>query len=240
MLKNHYRAIMFDLDGTLLPMDMEEFTSGYFKELYKKVDMTDIPIQSFVDAIWKGTYSMMKNDGTKINRDAFWDTFGTVIDCDTDEMDKRCLDFYSNEFINSKCFTQDNAYAVKAVKTARQKADLVILATNPIFPMAGQITRLGWIDLKKEDFDLVTCYEEESFCKPNPKYFEAVLKKMGLTPKECLMIGNDEKEDMLCAKMAGIDAYLVEDTMIRCKDHPWEGERGSFADMIKMLEGLDR
>ena len=148
--------------------------------------------------------------------------------------------FSKNEFKDSKRFTKNNPLAVKAVEIAHKKADLVILATNPIFPMAGQITRLGWIDLKKEDFDLVTCYEEESFCKPNPKYFEAVLKKMGLTPKECLMIGNDEKEDMLCAKMAGIDAYLVEDTMIKCKDHPWEGERGSFADMIKMLEGLDR
>ena len=238
MLKNHYRAIMFDLDGTLLPMDMEEFTSGYFKELYKKVNMTDIPVQSSVDAIWKGTYSMMKNDGTKKNRDAFWDTFGSVIDCDIDEIDKRCIDFYSNEFKDSKRFTKDNPLAVKAVEIAHKKADLVILATNPIFPMAGQITRLGWIDLKKEDFDLVTCYEEESYCKPNPKYFEAVLKKMGLAKEECLMIGNDEKEDMLCAKMAEIDAYLVEDTMIECKDHPWEGERGSFADMIKMLEGL--
>ena len=118
MLKNHYRAIMFDLDGTLLPMDMEEFTSGYFKELYKKVNMTDIPVQSFVDAIWKGTYSMMKNDGTKKNRDAFWDTFGSVIDCDIDEIDKRCLDFYSNEFKDSKRFTKDNPLAVKAVEIA--------------------------------------------------------------------------------------------------------------------------
>ena len=125
MLKNHYRAIMFDLDGTLLPMDMEEFTSGYFKELYKKVNMTDIPVQSFVDAIWKGTYSMMKNDGTKKNRDAFWDTFGSVIDCDIDEIDKRCLDFYSNEFKDSKRFTKDNPLAVKAVEIAHKKADLV-------------------------------------------------------------------------------------------------------------------
>ena len=240
MLKNHYKAILFDLDGTLLPMDMEEFTNGYFGELYKSVNLYDIPIESFIDAIWKGTYSMMTNDGKRTNRDAFWDMFGSMIDCDVDEIDRRCLDFYSNEFKNSKRFTKDNPLAIKAVQLAHEKADLVILATNPIFPMAGQETRLGWIGLKKEDFDLVTCYEEEYYCKPNPKYFESVLKKTGLKPDECLMIGNDEKEDMLCAKLAGIDAYLIEDTMIRCKDHPWEGERGSFADMIKMLEGLNR
>ena len=72
MLKNHYKAILFDLDGTLLPMDMGEFTNGYFKELYKSVNIYDIPIESFIDAIWKGTYSMLTNDGTRTNRDAFW------------------------------------------------------------------------------------------------------------------------------------------------------------------------
>ncbi len=239
MLKDRYKAILFDLDGTLLPMDMEVFTNGYFKELYKTVNLPQIPIQSFVDAIWKGTYSMMKNDGSKTNHDAFWDTFSKLIDHDVDDIDKRCLGFYANEFRLSKHYTQDNPLAVRAVKTARRKADKVILATNPIFPMVGQETRLGWIDLKKEDFDLVTCYENERFCKPNPKYFEAVLNKMSLRPDECLMIGNDEKEDMLCATMAGIDAYLVEDTMIRCEEHPWDGERGSFTDMLKVLEGLN-
>ena len=32
MIKN----VLFDLDGTLLPMDMDEFTNGYFKFLVKK------------------------------------------------------------------------------------------------------------------------------------------------------------------------------------------------------------
>ena len=30
------KAILFDLDGTLLPMNEEEFTKGYFKLLCKK------------------------------------------------------------------------------------------------------------------------------------------------------------------------------------------------------------
>lgn len=238
MLKNHYKAILFDLDGTLLPMDMQVFTEGYFKDLYKTINMPDISAASFVDAIWKGTYAMMKNDGSRLNRDAFWDTFAKMIDCDVDELDRRCLGFYGNEFKDSKRYTFDNPLAVKAVKTAHLKAEKVILATNPIFPKVGQDMRLSWLGLEDKDFDLVTCYEDESFCKPNPKYFDAVLKKMGLKPQECLMIGNDEKEDMMCATLAGIDCYLVEDSMIRCEDHPWEGERGSFKDMVEMLESL--
>ena len=238
MIKNHYRAILFDLDGTLLPMDMQVFTEGYFKDLYKTIDMPQIPAASFVDAIWKGTYAMMKNDGSRSNRDVFWDKFGQMIDCDVEELDRRCLEFYGNEFSKAKRYTFDNPLAVKAVETAHAKAEKVILATNPIFPGVGQNMRLSWIGLDDKDFDLVTCYEDESFCKPNPRYFEAVLNKMGLKPEECLMIGNDEKEDMMCATLAGIDCYLVEDSMIKCEDHPWNGERGSFADMVEMLQSL--
>ena len=30
------KMVLFDLDGTLLPMDMDEFTMGYFKMLAAK------------------------------------------------------------------------------------------------------------------------------------------------------------------------------------------------------------
>ena len=240
MLKNHYKAILFDLDGTLLPMDMQVFTEGYFRDLYKTIDMPQIDPKAFVDAIWKGTYAMMKNDGSKSNRDAFWQTFEKLMDIPADDIDERCLSFYANEFRQAKRFTIDNPLAKKAVETAHDKAEKVILATNPIFPAVGQNTRLGWLGLSEDDFDLVTCYEDEAFCKPNPKYFDAVLGKMGLLPQECLMIGNDEKEDMLCATMAGIDCYLVTDSMIPCDEHPWNGERGTFEDMVRMLEGLNK
>lgn len=240
-MKEHYKAILFDLDGTLLPMDMKTFTEGYFRDLYKTVNMPEIPVESFIDAIWKGTYAMMKNDGAKTNRDVFWDTFAKILDYDEDmvnAIDAKCLAFYGNEFKNAKRFCMENPLAKVAVEVAREKADVVVLATNAIFPLVGQITRLGWIDLKEEDFDLITCYEKEYFCKPNPKYFGSIMEKMGLKPEECLMIGNDEREDMLCASMAGIDSYLVEDTMIPYSEKPWEGEKGSFADMIDKLKAL--
>ena len=31
------KAVLFDLDGTLLPMDQDAFTKGYFKLLAKKL-----------------------------------------------------------------------------------------------------------------------------------------------------------------------------------------------------------
>lgn len=233
-----YRAILFDMDGTLVPMDLHEFTKGYFMDLGKKLAPFNIEQKKLVDAIWTGTAAMVKNNGPKTNRDAFWDTFGPITGTKPEEVDPYCLDFYGNEFVFAKRFTQDNPLAKEAVHLAHEKANKVILATNPIFPMVGQITRLGWVDLKPEDFDFITSYENSINCKPNPAYFASVCERAGVEPSECLMIGNDEREDMLAASSLGIDCYLVTDTMISCPEHPWNGPRGTFAELVEMLKKL--
>jgi FMN phosphatase YigB (HAD superfamily) len=104
--------------------------------------------------------------------------------------------------------------------------------------MAGQATRLSWLGLSPEDFDLVTCYTSDKFCKPNPAYFHDVCQRMDIDPAKCLMIGNDDREDMHCAAAAGMDAYLVTDCRLIDKDHPWQGAQGTFAEMVEMLKRL--
>ena len=47
------KMVLFDLDGTLLPMDMDEFTSGYFRLLAKKAAPYGYEAQSLVKAVWR-------------------------------------------------------------------------------------------------------------------------------------------------------------------------------------------
>lgn len=234
-----YKAILFDMDGTLVPMNMEEFTNGYFMFLCKKLKKYGYDDKELVKTIWAGTKSMVTNDGTMINRDRFWDTFVKLLGGSVEEIDKDCIDFYSNEFKQAKCFTQENPLAREAVETARKKSEIVALATNPLFPMVGNVTRMEWVGLNKDDFDLVTSYETDSYCKPNPKYFETICERLNVSPKDCLMIGNDEYEDMYAASSLGMDCYLVVDTVIPSKEHPWNGKRGTFAELVEFLKGLE-
>ena len=58
------KAVLFDLDGTLLPMDQDLFTEGYFKLLAKKAAPRGYEPGALVQAIWRGTGAMVNNDGS--------------------------------------------------------------------------------------------------------------------------------------------------------------------------------
>ena len=85
------------------------------------------------------------------------------------------------------------------------------MATNPVFPVAGMITRLEFIGLKEEDFNYITGYENTTYCKCNPKYYEEILRKNNLKADEVVFFGNSEKDDYRNATEVGIKSYLVGD-----------------------------
>lgn len=234
-----YKAILFDMDGTLVPMDTHAFSRGYFKFLYAKLAKYGLDAQSFGKNMWAGVAAMVANDGSVTNEERFWEVFSPLVGVSKETINADCLEFYGNEFQQAKQFTGENPLAAEAVRIAREKAELVILATNPMFPMVGQYTRMGWVGLKPEDFDLITAYEDEHYCKPNPMYFTSICQRMNLRPEECLMIGNDEDEDMYAGTKAGLDCWLVTDCAIPSEAHPWQGLKGTFAELVEMLKNLD-
>ena len=70
----HIRHILFDLDGTLLPMNQDEFVTFYMPLLAKKYISEGISFdpKAFIASVWKGYGAMVNNDGSCTNREAFW------------------------------------------------------------------------------------------------------------------------------------------------------------------------
>ncbi len=231
-------AILFDLDGTLLPMDQEIFTKGYFQELSKKLGHLGLEPEKLIAAVWAGTKAMVKNDGSRRNADVFWDTFAACSGLDYAPFKEESDVFYVKEFHAARAYTMENPLAAEIVRLAHCCAEHVVCSTNPIFPLSGQLTRLGWIGLKEEDFDLITSYESDCYCKPNPAYFRSVCERINADPASCLLIGNDEEEDMYAATLAGLQCFLVTDHMIQCPEHPWAGKRGTYSDLIEYLRSM--
>ena len=71
-------TVLFDLDGTLLPMDQDTFTHGYFKLLAAKLAPHGYEPKQLVEAIWTGTEAMVRNDGSRTNEAAFWNKFASI------------------------------------------------------------------------------------------------------------------------------------------------------------------
>lgn len=233
-----YQAIMFDLDGTLLPMELEGFIKAYFGALAKELAPFGLTPEQLFKPFWAATKAMMTNTTGKLNSDVFWEIFSAMTGLAREKVEPVCDAFYAVGFQGARMATGENPLAVEAVRAAREKADKVILATNPLFPMAAQRTRLSWIGLTPEDFDLVTCYTTDRHCKPNPAYFDDICARLELDPAKCLMIGNDDKEDMACATLRGMDCYLVTDCRLPDAENPWTGAMGTFAEMVEMLRKL--
>ena len=232
------KAILFDLDGTLLPMNTGEFIKEYFSLLGKRmIEFGYDPIQ-FKTGMWSGVEAAIRNDGTMFNEERFWFVLNGYMGRDCREDSAVFEDFYRSEYHQAKAVCGFNPLAAEAVKLARKKAEKVILATSPLYPLIAIEGRLSWAGLKPEEFDLVTTYDTERFCKPNPAYYADIIERFGYKPEECVMIGNDEYEDIWGAAKAGIEGYLVTDDLIPSEKYSHTGLRGTFAEMLEWLRQL--
>lgn len=231
------KNVLFDLDGTLLPMDMEEFTGGYFAMLTKKLAPRGYDPKQLIDAIWVGTAAMVKNDGSRTNEAAFWAKFAQIFGEKSLEDMPLFEEFYAGEFQQAKQFCGYNEWAAKAVRAIKASGRRVALATNPIFPAVATESRLRWVGLEPSDFELVTTYENCRYCKPNVNYYREVLDKLNLQAEDCLMVGNDMTEDTAAAQL-GMRVFLITDCLINKegKDvNAWP--HGGFEDLIRFVCG---
>ena len=226
------KAILFDLDGTLLPMDQDEFVKYYFGLLCKKVAPLGYKPDELVKTIWAGTKEMVMNDGTKSNMKAFYDKFCEIYGEKAIKEKATFDEFYANEFNGAKAVCGTNIDAINLIKKLKENGYRIVLATNPLFPRIATLNRVGWAELDKNDFELISTYEDFTTCKPNPKYYEEVLDKTNLKSEECLMVGNDIDEDILPTTLLGIDNFLITDCLINKSNKDLNTIRhGSFKDL---------
>ena len=209
------KAILFDLDGTLLPMNEDEFKKVYFGAVYNKVKHFGYTPEELINAIWFGTKAMYKNDGTISNEERFWEAFSTIYPESRKRDEPYFNDFYHNDFpkLAFACAKKPEPLAPLFIKELKARGYEVIIASNPIFPIVATKARMTWAGLNPDDFKDITAYENSSFAKPNLKYYEMILKRNNLKPNEVIMIGNDVREDMVVNKL-GIDSYLITDCLL--------------------------
>jgi FMN phosphatase YigB (HAD superfamily) len=135
-------TVLFDLDGTLLPMNQDEFTKGYFKLLAAKLALHGYEPKQLIDTIWACMAAMVKNGGTCSNEEVFWEKFAAIYE-EKALADKPLFEeFYEKEFEGAKAYCKFSPGVPKAIRRIQEMGYRVVLATNPIFPAVATEARI--------------------------------------------------------------------------------------------------
>ena len=231
-------TVLFDLDGTLLPMDQDAFVKAYFGLLAKKLAPHGYEADRLIPAIWSGTKAMVMNSGKVTNEEAFWDDFTRTYRADARKDIPLFDEYYRTDFQQVQAVCGFHEGAAQTVALVKELGLRVALATNPIFPAVATESRIRWAGLQPEDFELYTTYENSNYCKPNPDYYRTILKHLCVKPEECLMVGNDVGEDMVAAKL-GMQVFLLTDCLInKHNEDISQYPHGSFPELMAFIKKL--
>lgn len=231
-----FKTLLFDLDGTLLPMDQEIFIQYYFKSLSEFMKPYGYKAEDLIKTVWAGTEAMVKNRSDRTNEELFWDAVSQVYGPQIVKDKPVFEEFYRTAFQDLAHVCPPDPDAAGVIEKLKSQGYRLILATNPIFPEIATKSRIQWGSLNPDDFELITTYENSSRAKPNPEYFTEILKKMNLNPSECLMIGNDLTEDGAALK-AGLPLFVLTNHLINKENkNPDDYPHGGFQDLLRFLE----
>lgn len=206
-------AILFDMDGTLLPQDQEVFLGAYFKKMIQYMALRGLEPERFTQAMWAGVKAMQENDGRRANAQVFWEAISGMYGPGLLEQRPAVDDFYVQEFPKLQSTCGRDPRVGKTLQWLKAAGYRLILATNPVFPPLAQRLRLEWAGVDPAIFEQITDYENSNFCKPRLGYYRQILERAGLRPEECLMVGNDVGDDMP-ARNLGMEVFLLTDWMI--------------------------
>jgi len=231
-------TVLFDLDGTLLGMDYNDFEDKYFNLLANKFTKYGEP-EKLIQTIWDATiYMVKKADGKSFNNERFFKRFNTLIEpIKHDIYLNGFLDFYDNEYDMIKDATFKMEYMIEAVRILKDKGYNVIIATNPLFPEVAILKRIDWAGFSHKDFSFITNFEICRYCKPNIKFYYEISEKINKKPEQCLMVGNDMLEDMI-AKETGMKTYLINDCIIKREKFYEPDYKSESEGFLRFVENL--
>ncbi len=208
-MRKPIRAVLFDLDDTLLENNVERFLKAYFDLLTPYMAHLVSP-EKFIPAMVHATHVMISNhDPGLTNQQAFIHNFFPMVERTAAEMMPLFDAFYEMQFGKLRSLTRPGPSARAAIQTALDYACDVVIATNPVFPETAIRQRMEWAGIADFPFRLITSYEMMHAAKPACRYYREILERIGKNPDECIMVGDDWRNDIAPAMKTGLQAFWV-------------------------------
>ena len=120
-------------------------------------------------------------------------------------------DIYRRAYVNNWRRSKGSEELLKAL---HNNFKIGIITNNLI---TEQKTKLEFLELEKY-VDMMLTSEEAGVTKPDPVIFKMALEKMGLLPRDAVMIGDSWEHDIVGAHSAGIKCIWLNLTKKPCPD----------------------
>ncbi|MDD5822966.1 MAG: HAD family hydrolase [Firmicutes bacterium] len=232
------KAVLYDLDGTLLPMNTESFVQIYFETLAKKMAESGFGAEVKA-AMGEGMQAMLDNDGSRTNEEVMLEVFRKYFEGEKfDQINQAFMDYYKNEFAATREACRREPAAAETVEMVRNLGLKQVVATQPIFPAVATMQRVAWSGCDHSMFDRITTYENSSHAKPSLDYYREILDKQGLQPEECLMVGNNTDEDMVVTELGMKVFLLTEELLNRSGKDINQYPHGDFEDLKAYIKNI--
>ena len=205
------KAVLLDLDNTMVLFD----EPGFYKQYFKRIApfFSDLfPNGDFLERMLQATQALKENSGTQPNVDHFMNTLTQETEAlQRERIWDRFVEFYRNEYDNIPRQVRAPGGLRETLAHLSGKGLKLVLASNPIFPEFVHIKRAAWVGIEPTfPWALVTHIENMSYVKPHTGYYRQIGTMIGVPPEQCLMVGNDPLNDMAAGK-AGMATYLTTD-----------------------------
>ncbi len=224
------KAILLDLDDTLLETNMDNFLPKYFAALGEKMRRYAHPGE-LTNLIMESTCEMMQNKDARLsNKAVFESSFFDRLGFSKSEVQPHIDEFYEKDFPKLRKYTRPISAAPELVEKLIIDFNDVVIATNPLFPRRAIEHRIEWAGLSQFSFSLITAYENAHFCKPDPLYYSEILEKINCPAHEAIMIGNDLNNDIKPAKSIGMHTYHI-------RQNGRDAMAGALTDCLSWIEG---
>lgn len=227
------KAILFDLDGTLLDIDIDAFLGRYFSGLSSAIATIandDEHHDQILRGIHEATASMMRPHEPLTNQQVFVRDFNRLTGLDITALWPVFERFYAEVFPALGDGLGPAEGTGEALAAARRHGLKIAVATNPIFPRTAIEQRMAWANVTPDDVDAITDFETMIACKPHAAYFRQTAEMLGVSPHECLMVGDDALLDLAAAD-TGMTTFYVGSAVRVSADH-----RGSMVDLAGYIE----
>ncbi len=189
------KVILFDLDGTLYSSTevQQKFAEAAYHALAK---MKSIPVDEAKRLIEETRANLHKQHGFPVPYTLTLKRFG---------MDIEDWHRVNIAYFDPRDYLSRNGELREMLFELRKRCRLAIL-TNNNEVQAGRILQALHAD---DLFERVFTYNTFRTMKPNPQFFKKAAKAMGVTPEECLVVGDRYSVDLIPAQNLGMKIYEV-------------------------------